>query len=369
MKTVKIATIVGARPQFVKAAAVQRAFVHFNQQKPSLQLHNILIHTGQHYDENMSDVFFKEMCIPPPDYHLGIGGCSQGAMTGRMIEEIEKVLLKEKPDWVLVYGDTNSTLAGTLAAVKLHIPVAHVEAGLRSFNRKMPEEINRIVTDQCSQLLFTPSRSASEQLIKEGIESKRICEVGDVMYDVALFYKERAQSQSKLLDSLGLVKKNYVLATIHRAENTDDPQRLKEIFRGLLAIAKETKVVLPLHPRTKHELEKQHLLEEAKAQLCLINPVGYLDMIQLESQAKLILTDSGGVQKEAYFFKTPCLTLRNETEWVELVTHGFNHLVPAKEEEILRMYREGCSDRIDWNKHLYGQGTSSSEIVKTLAKG
>jgi UDP-GlcNAc3NAcA epimerase len=358
----KIATIVGARPQFIKAAALSRVI----SQQPT-QTREILIHTGQHYDSNMSDVFFKEMDIARPDYHLGIGGCSQGAMTGRMIEAIENILIREKPDWTLIYGDTNSTLAGALASVKLHIPVAHVEAGLRSFNRRMPEEINRIVADQCSDLLFTPTEAATKQLLHEGIPSNKIRQVGDVMYDAALHYQKRAKVESRILEILNLKPKQYALATIHRAENTDDIYRLREIFFGLQAVANEDNIVIPLHPRTKHALEQQQLFHYFNAHLRLIDPVGYLDMMQLEANAKIILTDSGGVQKEAFFFQVPCLTLREETEWRELLEYGFNKLVPAKREEILHHYRMGRQSICRWDVPLYGNGTATHEIVKILS--
>ena len=356
----KIATIVGARPQFIKAAALSRSL------KKSSQTTELLIHTGQHYDSNMSEIFFQEMEIPHPDYHLNIGGLSHGAMTGRMIEAIEEVLLKEQPNWVLVYGDTNSTLAGALAAVKLHIPVAHVEAGLRSYNRKMPEEINRILTDQCSDCLFTPSPHSTRILQKEGIASHKIHEIGDIMYDAALHYKAQAASKSKILSELKLTAGQYALATIHRAENNENPKRLKEIFQGLLALAKHLEVILPLHPKTKKILLELGLFEECCKTIRCINPVGYFDMISLESSAKVILTDSGGVQKEAYFFKVPCLTLREETEWVELVELGFNKLVKASKEDILESAIATFSKKYEWNTPIYGDGTASTKIIQAL---
>lgn len=365
----KIATVIGARPQFVKAAALSRAIAKSNATQAvgsATIIDEVIIHTGQHYDANMSDIFFQEMEIPNPNYHLGIGGCTQGAMTGRMIEEIEKILMKEKPDWVLVYGDTNSTLAGALAAVKLHIPVAHVEAGLRSFNRRMPEEINRILTDQCSDLLFTPANMATQQLESEGMDRKKIRQIGDVMYDTALHFVSKAKSESRILDKLQLQPKQYVLATIHRAENTDDPSALKAIFDGLAAVAKYTTVVMPLHPRTKQALESHSLYTQAEKALKLIAPVGYLDMISLESNAQAIFTDSGGVQKEAYFFHVPCLTLRTETEWSELVEHGFNRLVPLNAESIVEQYLYSLTHTPDWSLSLYGKGTATQEIVDTL---
>ncbi|WP_059360512.1 non-hydrolyzing UDP-N-acetylglucosamine 2-epimerase [Parachlamydia acanthamoebae] len=356
----KIATIIGARPQFIKAAALSRAISEHD------HIQEILIHTGQHYDRNMSDVFFSEMGIPTPTYQLGVGGCSQGAMTGRMLEKIEEILLQEKPDWVLVFGDTNSTLAGALAAVKLHIPVAHVEAGLRSFNRKMPEEINRILTDHCSNLLFTPTTYATQQLKREGVSEEKIIQAGDVMYDTALFYLEKSHQTSTILNRLNLQSKQFVLATIHRAENTDDPDRLREIFLGLSAIGRRTSVVVPLHPRTQQALQKLALLDSIKQHVTLVDPVGYLDMTQLENHARLILTDSGGVQKEAYFFKVPCLTLREETEWVELVDYGFNRLVPIQARAIEEQYDAHSSMNPDWNVSLYGNGEAAKAIVSFL---
>lgn len=356
----KIATIIGARPQFIKAASLSRALASFP------EIHELLIHTGQHYDANMSDVFFNEMDIPAPHYHLGIGACSQGAMTGRMLEKIEEVLIKEKPDWVVVFGDTNSTLSGALAAVKLHIPVAHVEAGLRSFNHRMPEEINRILTDHCAHLLFTPTTHATLQLQKEGILSEKIKQVGDIMYDSALFYKKKAKQESQILERLNLKSKNYTLATIHRAENTDNPALLKEIFLGLAAIGKHTQVIVPLHPRTMQSLTRDNLFDEIKNRITLIDPIGYLDMIQLESHSQVILTDSGGVQKEAYFFQVPCLTLRKETEWVELVENGFNRLVPLEKDAIEKHYLSNCQPTVNWTTSLYGEGKTAQSILRTL---
>ncbi|MBS4167782.1 UDP-N-acetylglucosamine 2-epimerase (non-hydrolyzing) [Parachlamydia sp. AcF125] len=356
----KIATIIGARPQFIKAAALSRAI----SESPSIQ--EIIIHTGQHYDYNMSDVFFAEMGIPTPNYNLAIGGCSQGAMTGRMLEKIEAILSQERPDWVLVFGDTNSTLAGALASVKLHIPVAHVEAGLRSFNRKMPEEMNRLLTDHCSDLLFTPTAYATQQLKREGFSEDKIIQTGDVMYDTAIYYLNKSNQTSQILHRLSLRSKQFVLATIHRAENTDDPRRLKEIFLGLSAIGRHTPVIVPLHPRTQQMLQKLNLLEQVKQNIRLIEPIGYLDMTQLENHAKLIFTDSGGVQKEAYFFKVPCLTLREETEWVELIEHGFNRLVPLQAKAIEEHYYQHEDMHPDWNISLYGNGEAAKAIVSFL---
>ncbi len=315
----KILTVVGARPQFIKAAAVSRIL----RGRPDLD--EVLLHTGQHYDENMSDVFFSELDIPRPRYHLGVGSGLHGAQTGRMLEKIEEVLGQERPDLVLVYGDTNSTLAGALAAVKLHIPVAHVEAGLRSFNRRMPEEINRVVTDHLSRWLFAPTEAAVANLRREGLAEDAIHLVGDVMYDATLHFG--ASPGGEALDALGVRPGEYVLATVHRAENTDTSPPLRSIFSGLAEVARRLPVLLPLHPRTRAALRREGLLE-GRGGLRLIEPVGYLDMVKLERHARLVVTDSGGVQKEAFFHRVPCVTLRHETEWVELVELGWNRLVP-----------------------------------------
>jgi len=352
----KILTVVGARPQFVKAAALSRAAKESG-------IREKLLHTGQHFDANMSAVFFEEMEIPKPDFTLGIGGLPQGAMTGRMIEEIEKVLLQERPDWVVVYGDTNSTLAGALAAVKLHLPLAHVEAGLRSFNKKMPEEINRLLTDHASEILFTPTEGAAEQLIKEGIEQRKIHQVGDIMADAALYYRKRADEKSAILETLQLTPKEYGLVTIHRQENTDAPEKLEAIIRSLCEVAEQLPIVFPLHPRTKKALEKADLFGLANEKLKLIDPVGYFDMIRLEGGAKVILTDSGGVQKEAYLFSVPCVTLRDETEWRELVENGFNRLSPP---DCLEAFHAALDSEPNWSLSLYGGGDAASRILSVL---
>ena len=358
----KIATIVGARPQFIKAAIVSRTL------RSTAKITEILVHTGQHYDDKMSLVFFEELEIPKPDYNLGIGSGSHGLQTGRMLEAIEKVLLQENPDWVLVYGDTNSTLAGALTAAKLQIPIAHVEAGLRSFNRRMPEEINRILTDHTSDLLFAPTEIARVNLTREGIPSSKIHLVGDVMYDAALYYGAKAQTQSTILNRLGLKSKEYILATIHRAENTDNSLRLKGIFDALALVGKKVKVVLPLHPRTRAALHKEGMLEVVARSMLLIEPVGYLDMVMLEKNAQLIATDSGGVQKEAFFHCVPCVTLREETEWVELVNLGWNTLVPPiiAAEEISALL-ESCLTKPNLTKtKLYGDGNTTEQILNIL---
>ncbi len=358
----KVVTILGARPQFIKAAAVSRVI------RQSEGLHEVLVHTGQHYDTGMSAVFFRELEIPKSAYNLGIGSGNHGAQTGRMLEAIEEVLLKEQPDWVLVYGDTNSTLAGALAASKLHIPLAHVEAGLRSFNRSMPEEINRVLTDHVADMLFAPTKAAVQNLRREGIREEHTRLVGDVMYDAALYYSEKAERESCILERLGLKSGDYILATVHRAENTDDPARLKTIVEGLALVAREIPVVLPLHPRTKKALEQHSLVDRARP-LRSIDPVGYLDMVMLERNARLIVTDSGGVQKEAFFSRVPCVTLREETEWAELVELGWNRLCPpSTPEAVSRCLWEEMESRGD-AAAPYGDGEAAKRIVRVLRQG
>lgn len=356
----KVVTIVGARPQFIKAATVSRAL----RAQPGVT--EVLVHTGQHYDANMSDVFFAELDIPAPAHHLGIGSAGHGAQTGRMLEAIEDVIQAARPDWVLVYGDTNSTLAGALAAAKLHVPVAHVEAGLRSFNRRMPEEINRVLADHASDLLFAPTAAAVDNLRNEGIDPQRVSLVGDVMYDATLYYAAKAEQESRILDRLGLTPKGYVLATVHRAENTDDPARLNAIVDGLSAVAAEVPVVLPLHPRTRAALLRAGLLEPAQARLTLIDPVGYLDMVQLEKGAAVIATDSGGVQKEAYFNGVPCVTLRDETEWVELVEAGWNRLVPSVDATTIRDAILGAQGKCGAAITAYGTGNAAGIVATEI---
>ncbi|OIO99553.1 MAG: UDP-N-acetylglucosamine 2-epimerase [Bacteroidetes bacterium CG2_30_33_31] len=350
----KIITIVGARPQFIKAAAVSREIEKYK------DIQEIIVHTGQHFDANMSEIFFEEMHIPKPHYNLNINGLSHGAMTGQMIEKIEEVLMIEKPDWVLVYGDTNSTIAGALAARKLHIKVAHVEAGLRSFNMTMPEEINRILTDRISNILFCPTNAAINNLKAEGYENIdiQIVKSGDVMQDAALFYEEKAKAPDLFLP------KEFVLATIHRAENTDDKSRLENIFEAFSEIGKTMPVILPLHPRTKKIIESSSFnINEDRVQI--INPIGYLEMVFLLKRAKLIMTDSGGLQKEAFFFKKPCITLRDETEWVELVENGFNTVVGARKDKIIQSFENQRYD-IDFSMDLYGKGKASEFIIEKL---
>ncbi len=362
----KIVTVVGARPQFIKAAVFSRAIRTANAAGGASPMQEFLVHTGQHFDENMSGLFFSELDIPAPSHHLGIAGGPHGQMTGRMLEAIESVLQDLSPDLLLVYGDTNSTLAGALAAAKMHIPVAHVEAGLRSFNRAMPEEVNRVLTDHVSDLLFAPTSTAVANLHAEGIDHGRIQLVGDVMYDAMRFYRTLAESRSDIIDALDLGDAPYILATVHRAENTDDPDRMDAILRGLRGLAAETTVVLPLHPRTRRTLAERTDLDLAELPLRLIEPVGYLDMVMLEARAGLIATDSGGVQKEAYFHGVPCITMRDETEWVELVSCGANELVGADADRIIAAGRAALGRRFEPGD-LYGTGDAAERILATLS--
>lgn len=358
----KLITILGARPQFIKAATVSRALSEQG-------IKEKILHTGQHYDSNMSDVFFRELEIPKPQFHLEIHGGNHGEMTGRMLIGIEDVLLQEKPDLVLVYGDTNSTLAGALAASKLHIPVAHVEAGLRSFNRKMPEEVNRILTDQISDYLFTPTVVADENLKKEGFPTSKIFSVGDVMYDASLYFGEKAERKSEILPKLELMPKQYILATIHRAENTDFPLRMKTIFKAFQQISSQHTIVLPVHPRTRKLIEADlEFTSKSQKNFKMIDPVGYLDMVQLEKNAALIVTDSGGVQKEAFFYQVPCVTLRDQTEWTELVKLGWNRLVSPVSVSIVVDAIEKTLTQKGQKAFPYGDGKASQKIAKQLAE-
>lgn len=351
-----IITIVGARPQFVKAATLSRQFF-------ANGVNEKILHTGQHFDNNMSTVFFEEMEIPEPAFNLDIHGLSHGAMTGKMLEGIEKILLHEKPDGVLVYGDTNSTLAGALAASKLHIPVVHVEAGLRSYNMDMPEEINRILTDRISNLLLCPTDTAVDNLRKEGFEQMpvQIIKNGDVMQDAAIYYAEKAEQKSCIIRDQQLSQ--FVLGTIHRQENTDDPVKLQAIVKGLNEINKQVRVIVPLHPRTKHILNKMGV----KVGFTTIDPVGYFDMIMLLKSCKMVVTDSGGVQKEAFFFGKHCITLREQTEWVELVTHGFNQLVGSDTEKLKDSFQFFMAKKSDFSMDLYGRG-KAAEIAANVIK-
>ena len=352
----KIVTILGARPQFIKAATVSREL-------KTTGISEIIVHTGQHFDPNMSDVFFREMEIPNPQHHLEINSLGHGAMTGRMLEKIEEVLLKEKPDGVLVYGDTNSTLAGALAASKLNIPVAHVEAGLRSFNMNMPEEINRIITDRISKILFCPTATAIKNLEREGFRNFD-CELeqpGDVMYDAILFYRKKAKNVSTIVKKEELSLHGFSLVTLHRAENTNDPERLKSIFKALNEIHQTLPVVMPLHPRTKNYLDALQIPVKVK----VIEPVGYFDMLSLLEDCKMVLTDSGGLQKEAYFFNKFCITLRDQTEWVELVEAGANEITGADTEKIMASFHKN-KEVVIKPQLLYGNGDAARKIAAKL---
>jgi len=366
----KIVTIVGARPQFIKMAVVSRAIKNNNLNNKD-NINEVRVHTGQHYDKNMSDIFFEELDIPKPDYNLNIGSSSHGKQTGEMLIKIEEVILKEEPDYVMVYGDTNSTLAGALVASKLHIPVIHIEAGLRSFNMNMPEEQNRILTDHISTFLFCPTESAVENLNKENIfDGKQlsrkkitVANSGDVMFDAINYYKEIAKHNKLSIFSSLDIPKNYLLATVHRAENTDNKEKLINIFHALSKI--DTTIVLSLHPRTKKYISDYGI--KISDNIKLIEPIGYLDMICLEDNAKGIITDSGGVQKEAYFLKVPCFTLRNETEWIETLNNNCNILI--SEDNILQL-----SDIVNKNynrvyKEYFGNGYASNNIIEDLLKG
>jgi UDP-GlcNAc3NAcA epimerase len=351
----KIVTVIGARPQFIKAAAVSREIKKYD------DINEIIVHTGQHFDANMSDVFFEQMHIPKPDYNLDINGLSHGAMTGQMLEKIEEVLVKEDPDYVLVYGDTNSTIAGALAAKKLHIKVVHVEAGLRSFNMRMPEEINRILTDRISDILFCPTDTAVQNLKNEGFDHIE-CEVvksGDVTQDAAIFYTQFAQKPEGIS-----LDKEFILCTVHRAENTDDINRFRQIIDALNEISKDIELIVPIHPRTKGIIEKNNL----DIDFTMITPVGYLEMIYMLERCKLVMTDSGGLQKEAYFFEKPCITLRDDTEWVELLENNFNILVGADYEKIIDAYKDVEKMNRDFGVELYGGGKACANIIKHLRR-
>ncbi|MFC1884321.1 non-hydrolyzing UDP-N-acetylglucosamine 2-epimerase [Thermodesulfobacteriota bacterium] len=362
----KILMIVGARPQFIKAGMICKAIKHVKSEE-DIKISQKILHTGQHYDENMSKVFFQELGIPFPDFNLGIHDLSNSAMIGRMIEKIEEVLIKERPDWVLVFGDTNSTIAGSIAAKSMKLKVAHVEAGLRSFNIKMIEEQNRIVTDRLSDLLFCPTEIAVDNLEREGIPNKKygqkVVNVGDVMYDSLIFYSEVLNEKEVILLKLGVEKNNYILATIHRAENTDKKERLDNIISALNEIGSDKKVVLPLHPRTKKILEKRDI---SRNNICFIPPISYLEMLFLEKNCRVIVTDSGGVQKEAYFFKKPCVTIRDETEWVELVKAGVNLLVKADKEEIKRAIETSYDVSFSIYDNFYGDGGASKKVIENI---
>ena len=375
----KIITVIGARPQIIKAAAISRAILN----KFSEKIEELIVHTGQHYDDNMSKVFFEELSIPKPDYNLNIGSGSHGLQTARMIEGLEDILLKESPDYILLYGDTNSTLAGSLAASKINIPIIHVEAGLRSFNRKMPEEINRIVCDHLSTILFSPTKLGFDNLVKEGFKAKLdgkfnadkpgIFHCGDIMYDNSMHFSSLADSKSTILIEHGLTKEQFVLATVHRNNNTDNSINLHSIFNSLLEISLEQTVVLTLHPRTKKMLELNENIELYKKlvnskNILLLPPVSFLDMISLEKNSSIIITDSGGVQKEAYFFNKPCIILRKETEWTEILETGTAILASTDYKRIIDSYHRFMKiDKLVFPK-LFGDGLASEFICSILLK-
>ena len=356
----KILTIVGARPQFIKASAISRAI----RDRFSTDFQEIIVHTGQHYDANMSQVFFEQLDIDEPKYNLNVSGLNHGAMTGRMMEALEELMISEKPDLVLVYGDTNSTLAGAVTAAKLHIPIAHVEAGLRSFNRRMPEEINRILTDNVSSFLFCPTDLSVQNLKKEGM-TEHVFNVGDVMYDVALYFAEKAKLESDILTQLSLREKDYTLVTCHREENTNCIQRLTSILQGLAELSKSKTIIFPIHPRTLKYIQLNKL-SDCLENIHVIEPLPYMDLIALQQSAELILTDSGGIQKEAFFYQVPCVTMRDETEWVETVDLGWNQLVGANTNQIIEAVMNLKMGVFD--VYPYGRGKASEMILNILKK-
>ena len=382
----KLVTVVGARPQFIKAASISRAIARqneYNQSKSTIE--EVIVHTGQHYDKNMSDIFFYEMQLPKPKYRMNITGRTHGMMTAEILTKVEDVLKKENPDLLLVYGDTNTTMAAALASCKLHIPVVHVEAGLRSHNMRMPEEINRILTDKVSSILFCPTQQAVSNLTKEGFprniqnygergklpfrygDIPLVVNCGDVMHDTALFYANIAINVSTIMQTLGLSHEKFALATIHRAENTENQGRLRNLLKGLKKVSKIMPVVIPLHPRTKKYLSDYNL-SLSDNDIKVIEPVGYLDMIQLINNCKIILTDSGGLQKEAYFFCKPCVTLRDETEWVELVEHGYNRLSGCDPNKVFTCALKQAQKTIEYDGQFYGGGKASTRIVRFLKR-
>ncbi|WP_186576730.1 non-hydrolyzing UDP-N-acetylglucosamine 2-epimerase [Aquibacillus kalidii] len=354
----KILTVIGARPQFIKSCMLSKAI------KIRQDMDEVIVHTGQHYDDNMSKVFFNQLHLPQPDYYLGVGSGSHGKQTAQMLEELEQIMLSINPDIVLVYGDTNSTLAGSLAAAKLHIPIAHVEAGLRSFNKKMPEEINRLLTDHLSKWLLCPSSSAVDNLNKEGI-TKGVHLTGDIMYDSVLYFKEKARQHSPILKKLSLSSDNFYLATVHRAENTDQPERLKSILEAFQQLDRQ--VIIPLHPRTKNKIDQFNLTDLIDSSaIKIVDPMDYFDMLTISSNANLILTDSGGLQKEAYMLKVPCITLRDETEWIETVDTGWNQLVGANSQQIVDSV--GSIQIPSAHPDLFGNGDTANQIINLLQK-
>ena len=357
----KVMTVLGARPQFVKSAPVSSAL-------RAQGHHELLVHTGQHYDDRMSEIFFKELGIPQPDLNLGVGSGPHGQQTGRMLIALETAMQKQSPHLVLVYGDTNSTLAGALAACKLRVPVAHIEAGLRSFNRDMPEEHNRVITDHCSDLLFCPTRNAVENLRREGINTN-VYQAGDTMRDAVSRFYQKAARTSGILRSLGLNESAYRLMTLHRPSNVDSPKILERILGAMVEI--DDPIVFPIHPRTKKQIDRMDralVRRLSNSNIKMVPPVGYLDMLILEKHAKLILTDSGGMQKEAFFLKVPCVTLRDETEWTELVQHGFNMLAGNRPDRIHSASQAMLSKSFDGDTDLYGDGHASEKIVEIISK-
>jgi UDP-GlcNAc3NAcA epimerase len=375
----KIVTIIGARPQIIKAAAISRAIhTHFKD-----QITEVIVHTGQHYDNNMSAIFFTEMGIPTANYNLSVGSGNHGVQTAKMMEGIESILLNERPDALLVYGDTNSTLAGALAAAKIHIPVVHIEAGLRSYNKSMPEEINRITCDHCSTLLFSPTNQGISNLIKEGfstathskasIDHPLVFKTGDIMFDNSMYFSSIANEKQGLVEKLQLTPGGFILCTIHRDSNTDNPEHLNQIIRGLLQIQRISNqaIVLPLHPRTRKkmtELLDPVLAEELQLNpgIQVIDPAGFLDMISLENTCSLVITDSGGVQKEAFFFKKPCIILREQTEWVEIVENGNALLVGSDEKKLIEAYHQLTTKKDYTYPPFFGDGHASEEICRLM---
>lgn len=386
----KILSVVGARPQFIKLAPLVKAVQEKRGSSSKGKIKHIITHTGQHYDYEMNKVFFDELGIPEPDYNLEVGSASHGWQTGEMIKRAEEVMTKEKPDLVLVYGDTNSTLAGSIASSKLGIAVAHVESGLRSFNRSMPEETNRVLTDHCSDILFCPTENASKNLIKEGFSNvvndgkladlasdkssvltphfPIVINVGDIMYDAVLLGLEIAEKKSNILEKLTLEPKKYYLATVHRAENSDDRQKLKSILDAFSEISKQRPVIFPVHPRTRKNLEAFHLLSSDFGQVQMIEPISYFDMLILEKNANKILTDSGGMQKEAYFWRVPCVTLREETEWVETLERGHNILTGMDKNRIIQSATQSYTDEHDsFSTNYYGDGHAADRILRVIS--
>ena len=356
----KLISVVGARPQFVKLAPLSRRLRQY--------CHEVIVHTRQHYDVNMSDSIFRDLEIPVPDYNLGVGSGSHGQQTGKSLMGLEEIYEREKPQLVIVFGDTNATLAGALGAAKLNIPIAHVEAGLRSFNMAMPEEINRILTDRIAHWLFTPTDTAHQNLRQEGVAEERIMRVGDVMFDVARHFGEQIDAKGRIIGRLDLTPGDYVLATVHRAENTDDPQRLAAVVDAFERTARELPVVWPIHPRTRGVLKELGKLDRLAEGVHVIEPVSYLDMVQLEKYAAVIATDSGGVQKEAFFYQVPCVTLRDETEWVELVSAGWNRLAPPVDGTFLARTITSAVGSAGKDVRTYGEGDAADKIVLHLGK-